>query len=153
MTAKEIAKLEGMPSSVTGVHKKARREKWTKREQEGVQGRGVEYLIQLPPEASSPDCLERDSFSKRLTDVLEGKNQEQINEDSQCLEARNELNLPVDLRQLELSIEAVELLCEDQGFRLDIERKARAIALIYTISIKQESVDKSVIYQILKLAS
>ncbi len=46
LSPKEITKMKGMPSSIAGVHKKAKREKWQKRKQEGVKGPGVEYLVE-----------------------------------------------------------------------------------------------------------
>lgn len=52
MSVKDISKLPGMPSTGPGVHKKAKREGWESRRQEGVQGSGVEYLITFtyPPD-------------------------------------------------------------------------------------------------------
>lgn len=50
LSPKEISQLDGMPSSIQGVHKKAKREGWAKRPQVGKQGAGVEY--QLPNHAS-----------------------------------------------------------------------------------------------------
>lgn len=47
MSAKEIAELPGMPSTIQGVHKKAKRDGWQFRKQEGVKGPGVEYLIEM----------------------------------------------------------------------------------------------------------
>jgi phage repressor protein C with HTH and peptisase S24 domain len=47
MTAKEISLLPGMPSTTQGVHKKAKRDGWSHRKQEGVKGPGVEYLISV----------------------------------------------------------------------------------------------------------
>lgn len=45
MSVKDITQIKGMPSSGPGVHKKAKREGWESRRQEGVQGSGVEYLV------------------------------------------------------------------------------------------------------------
>ena len=45
LSVKDITQIEGMPSSGPGVHKKAKREGWECRRQEGVQGAGVEYLV------------------------------------------------------------------------------------------------------------
>lgn len=45
LTPKQITELQGMPSSIQGVHKKAKKEKWPVRKHEGVRGPGVEYLI------------------------------------------------------------------------------------------------------------
>ena len=45
LTPKEITKLQGMPSSIQGVHKKAKKESWPSRKHEGVRGPGVEYLV------------------------------------------------------------------------------------------------------------
>lgn len=45
MTPKDIAALEGMPNSIQGVHKKAKRDGWPSRKKQGVQGPGIEYLL------------------------------------------------------------------------------------------------------------
>ncbi|WP_152342865.1 S24 family peptidase [Rheinheimera sp. KL1] len=45
LTPKEITKLQGMPTSIQGVHKKAKKENWPSRKHEGVRGPGVEYLV------------------------------------------------------------------------------------------------------------
>lgn len=45
MSVKAITQLPDMPKSGPGVHKKAKRENWHSRRQEGVQGSGVEYLV------------------------------------------------------------------------------------------------------------
>jgi phage repressor protein C with HTH and peptisase S24 domain len=50
MSAKEIAALPGMPSTIQGVHKKARRDGWQQRKQAGVKGPGVEYLVEVSSE-------------------------------------------------------------------------------------------------------
>lgn len=47
MTPKEIALLPAMPKSIQGVHKKAKREHWSSRKQEGVKGPGVEYELPI----------------------------------------------------------------------------------------------------------
>lgn len=47
MSAKEIAALPGMPSTIQGVHKKARRDGWQQRKQAGVKGPGIEYLVEV----------------------------------------------------------------------------------------------------------
>ncbi|HDO7098932.1 DNA-binding protein [Klebsiella pneumoniae] len=49
MNPKEICTLEGMPGTVQGVHKKAKREGWPSRKREGVQGPGIEYLVPCDP--------------------------------------------------------------------------------------------------------
>ncbi len=52
MSVKAITQLAGMPKTGPGVHKKAKRENWSSRSQEGVQGAGVEYLV---PASYLPD--------------------------------------------------------------------------------------------------
>lgn len=47
MSPKDITALEGMPTSIQGVHKKAKRDGWPSRKKEGVQGPGVEFLVPL----------------------------------------------------------------------------------------------------------
>lgn len=48
VTPKDITDMEGMPGSIQGVHKKAKREGWPSRKREGVQGPGIEYQIPTP---------------------------------------------------------------------------------------------------------
>ncbi|BEN05803.1 repressor [Serratia marcescens] len=45
LTPKNITELPGMPGSIQGVHKRAKREGWLKRPVKGRQGAGVEYLL------------------------------------------------------------------------------------------------------------
>lgn len=45
LTPKQITELQGMPSSIQGVHKKAKKEAWQVRKHIGVRGPGVEYLL------------------------------------------------------------------------------------------------------------
>lgn len=60
MSAKEIAALPGMPSTIQGVHKKARRDGWQLRKQTGVKGPGVEYLVEVSGEhIAQPEPCER----------------------------------------------------------------------------------------------
>lgn len=47
MSPKDITALDGMPTSIQGVHKKAKRDGWPSRKKEGVQGPGVEFLVPL----------------------------------------------------------------------------------------------------------
>jgi phage repressor protein C with HTH and peptisase S24 domain len=54
MSAKEIAELPGMPSTIQGVHKKAKRDGWPHRKQEGVKGPGVEYLVEVNETPPTP---------------------------------------------------------------------------------------------------
>ncbi|HBC3397754.1 TPA: hypothetical protein KDX89_004570 [Vibrio parahaemolyticus] len=62
-------------------------------------------------------------------------------------------SIPIDRELLQTSIEAIELLCEKKRLRMSPEKKAKVIALVYTISLEEKNVDESVIYQILDLAS
>ncbi|MCR9669420.1 helix-turn-helix domain-containing protein [Vibrio parahaemolyticus] len=64
-----------------------------------------------------------------------------------------ETSIPIDRELLQTSIEAIELLCEKKRLRMSPEKKAKVIALVYTISLEEKNVDESVIYQILDLAS
>lgn len=48
MTPKQITELDGMPGTIQGVHKRAKKEGWPKRSQEGRRGPGVEYLPVIP---------------------------------------------------------------------------------------------------------
>ncbi|MEW9809094.1 MAG: DNA-binding protein [Candidatus Symbiodolus clandestinus] len=44
-TPKEITEMPGMPTTIQGVHKKAKREGWRFRRKLGVQGPAVEYCM------------------------------------------------------------------------------------------------------------
>ncbi|EGE2108575.1 DNA-binding protein [Shigella flexneri] len=48
MTLKQITELDGMPGTIQGVHKRAKKEGWPKRSQEGRRGPGVEYIPAIP---------------------------------------------------------------------------------------------------------
>lgn len=48
MTPKQITELDGMPGTIQGVHKRAKKEGWPKRSQEGRRGPGVEYIPAIP---------------------------------------------------------------------------------------------------------
>ncbi len=65
----------------------------------------------------------------------------------------NKLVTPIDRELLQTCIEAIELLCEKKRLRMSPEKKAKVIALVYTISLEEKNVDESVVYQILDLAS
>lgn len=58
MTAKEISELPGMPGTPQGVHKKAKRDGWDFRKQDGVKGPGVEYLISVPDEGEDVNQIQ-----------------------------------------------------------------------------------------------
>lgn len=47
--AKELAGLDGLPSSPQGVNLMAKREGWEQRRRRGVQGKAVEYHIESLP--------------------------------------------------------------------------------------------------------
>lgn len=49
-TAKELAGLEGLPTSPQGVNLMARREGWKNRRKRGVQGKAVEYYVESLPD-------------------------------------------------------------------------------------------------------
>lgn len=48
-TAKELAGLEGLPTSPQGINLMARREGWKNRRKRGVQGKAVEYYYESLP--------------------------------------------------------------------------------------------------------
>lgn len=54
LTPKQITELQGMPSSVPGVHKKAKKEGWLVRKHDGVRGPGVEYLLPETVHSTNP---------------------------------------------------------------------------------------------------
>ena len=58
MTAKEISELPGMPGTTQGVHKKAKRDGWDFRKQEGVKGPGWSNLISVPDEGEEVNQIQ-----------------------------------------------------------------------------------------------
>lgn len=48
-TAKELAGLDGLPTSPQGINLMARREGWINRRKRGVQGKAVEYDVESLP--------------------------------------------------------------------------------------------------------
>ncbi|HDN2511154.1 DNA-binding protein [Providencia vermicola] len=73
-TAKELAGLEGLPTSPQGVNLMARREGWKHRRKRGVQGKAVEYYIEsLPGEIQGQLSLCEPSvpYQSQRTDALQ----------------------------------------------------------------------------------
>ncbi|EOG1474726.1 hypothetical protein ACK3GY_002124 [Vibrio parahaemolyticus] len=60
---------------------------------------------------------------------------------------------PVDRELLEMSIEAIELLCEKKRIRMSPKKKAKIITLVYMISLEDKKINESVCYELLELAS
>lgn len=60
---------------------------------------------------------------------------------------------PVDRELLEMSIEAIELLCEKKRLRMSPKKKAKIITLVYMISLEDKKINESVCYELLELAS
>lgn len=52
LTPKEIAAMPGMPTTIQGIHKKAKREGWCSRRKKGIQGPAVEYYVTVSSENS-----------------------------------------------------------------------------------------------------
>lgn len=48
-SSKELSSIAGMPSTIQGVNRKARAEKWTSRKRTGVRGKALEYHIASLP--------------------------------------------------------------------------------------------------------
>ncbi|MCX8600546.1 MULTISPECIES: DNA-binding protein [unclassified Gilliamella] len=44
-SSKELLSIAGMPSTIQGINRKARAEKWTARKRAGVRGKALEYHI------------------------------------------------------------------------------------------------------------
>ncbi len=73
-TAKELAGLEGLPTSPQGVNLMARREGWKNRRKRGIQGKAVEYCLEsLPDEIQSQLNL----FEPTVTYQNQNKSQNQ----------------------------------------------------------------------------
>ncbi|MEF1255965.1 helix-turn-helix domain-containing protein [Vibrio sp. M260112] len=76
MSVKDICKLPGMPSSGPGVHKKAKREGWRSRKQEGVQGSGIEYLVTV---SSSGEAVYVQREDREVIDSVKDQNPDRYN--------------------------------------------------------------------------
>lgn len=59
----------------------------------------------------------------------------------------------IDNQLLETSIKAIELLCKKRNIEISPKKKAQIIALVYTMSIEEKTIDESVYYQLIELAS
>ncbi|HGN0869511.1 Mu DNA-binding protein [Providencia alcalifaciens] len=73
-TAKELAGLEGLPSSPQGINLMARREGWKSRRKRGVQGKAVEYYMEsLPSEIQGQLSLHEPSapYQAQRVDALQ----------------------------------------------------------------------------------
>lgn len=73
-TAKELAGLEGLPTSPQGINLMARREGWQNRRKRGVQGKAVEYYLDsLPIEIQSQlsVCEPSAVYQSQRTDTLQ----------------------------------------------------------------------------------
>lgn len=133
--ASEVAGLPRMPSSTRRARDELERllqgREHLKRKRAGT--KGFEYHVSLLPEEA------QNSLGYEPIDIKDEKVKPPT--------------FPIDRELLQSSIEAVELLCEKKRLRMSAEKKAKVIALIYTISLEEKSIDESVIYQILDLAS
>lgn len=69
MTPKDITEIEGMPGSIQGVHKKAKREGWLSRKREGVQGPGIEYQIPTPADQNEIEIKQDNSGTNDFLEV------------------------------------------------------------------------------------
>lgn len=49
-SSKELVSIEGLPSTIQGVNRKARMECWKSRKRTGVQGKAIEYHIDSLPD-------------------------------------------------------------------------------------------------------
>ncbi|HGO5302422.1 TPA: hypothetical protein ACK21Z_003195 [Vibrio harveyi] len=93
-----------------------------------------------------------EASGRSLCWLVTGEEREEIRASSDT-EPQDQALIPVDRELLQTSIEAIELLCEKKRLRMSAEKKAKVIALVYTISLEEKKPDESVIYQILELAS
>lgn len=69
MTPKDITDIEGMPGSIQGVHKKAKREGWPSRKREGVQGPGIEYQIPTQINQNEIETKQDDSSANDFFEI------------------------------------------------------------------------------------
>ena len=49
-SSKELTAIDGLPSTIQGVNRKARVEQWQSRKRSGVQGKAIEYYIESLPD-------------------------------------------------------------------------------------------------------
>ena len=63
-SSKELSNIAGMPSTIQGINRKARAEKWTSRKRTGVRGKALEYHIgSLPFDVKKALYIEEESAS------------------------------------------------------------------------------------------
>lgn len=49
-SSKELTAIDGLPSTTQGINRRARIEKWQRRQREGIQGKAFEYHIDSLPQ-------------------------------------------------------------------------------------------------------
>jgi len=49
-SSKDLSSIEGLPSTMQGINRKARVEGWKSRKRSGVQGKAIEYHIDSLPD-------------------------------------------------------------------------------------------------------
>ncbi|XKM13118.1 DNA-binding protein [Orbaceae bacterium ac157xtp] len=66
-SSKELMEIEGLPSTIQGVNRKARAEQWRSRKRPGVQGKALEYHIDSLPSFAKSLLYAPDSSKKTYT--------------------------------------------------------------------------------------
>ncbi|MCX8574134.1 MULTISPECIES: DNA-binding protein [unclassified Gilliamella] len=69
-SSKELSSIAGMPTTIQGINRKARAEKWTARKRSGVRGKAVEYHIgSLPSDVKKALYIEEESASYVISPI------------------------------------------------------------------------------------
>lgn len=70
-SSKELAAIEGLPSTIQGINRKARIEGWKCRKRRGVQGKAVEYHIDNFPDFAKSFFHHHEPSSARVVSPVE----------------------------------------------------------------------------------
>lgn len=62
-SSKELALIEGLPSTIQGINRKARVEGWKSRKRSGIQGKAVEYHVDSLPDFVKAHLIDADGLS------------------------------------------------------------------------------------------
>lgn len=62
-TSKELALIQGLPSTIQGINRKARVEGWKSRKRSGIQGKAVEYHLDSFPDFVKAHLMDAEDLS------------------------------------------------------------------------------------------
>ncbi len=137
-SSNELGGLPGMPNAATNVTRKAKKLGWEIQQVQGVKGVTFEYHISDFPLETK---VALGHSAKLFENVMPPSTIEQT-------EIRE-----IDVAVLAKIIEAVDILLSKKASRVPIAKKAKVIAILYRVCIKENKVDASLIKQTLELVS